>query len=149
MKAFRFRLRRLLDIRRVEEREAEAVARAAAAKLAELDLAHESLRREREGLRADYAAAAGRPADLRLALEHEARLDEALRRIEKSRDDARRAATEAEAEARRRRGARRALEELENRARETWSEDARRAETALMDEIAAGRRRAGLAGRGE
>lgn len=142
-KTFRFRLKRLLDLRRLEEREAEGLALAAARRAADLEESCLSLSLERERLARELPQAAVRSADrqveIRLLIEHGVRLDESLRRLSAERDVARKEALQAEAERARRRSARRALEELETRAKDQWGEELRRLETIEIDEIAATR----------
>lgn len=142
-KTFRFRLKRLLDLRRLEEREAEGLALAAARRAADLEESCLSLSLERERLARELPQAAVRNADrqveIRLLIEHGVRLDESLRRLSAERDVARKEALQAEAERARRRSARRALEELETRAKDQWGEELRRLETIEIDEIAATR----------
>ncbi len=142
-KTFRFRLKRLLDLRRLEEREAEGLALAAARRAADLEESCQSLSLERERLARELPQAAVRSGDrqgeIRLLIEHGVRLDESLRRMSAERDLARKEALQAEAERARRRSARRALEELETRAKDQWGEELRRLETIEIDEIAATR----------
>jgi flagellar biosynthesis chaperone FliJ len=142
-KTFRFRLQRLLELRRLEEREAESVALAAAARATAAEEACAALRRDRERTARELPETAtrpdARPGDTALLLAHAVRLDEALKRLEAERDQLRKAAAEAEAERARRRAARRALEELETKAREQWAAEVRRLEIAEIDEIAATR----------
>ncbi len=142
-KTFRFRLKRLLDLRRLEEREAEGLAIAAASRAADLEETCAVLMTERERLSRDLPNAAARNVDrqdeIRLLIEHSVRLDESLRRLSAERDLARTAAAMAEAERARRRSARRALEELETRSSDQWNEELRRLETIEIDEIAATR----------
>jgi flagellar export protein FliJ len=143
IKAFRFRLDRLLSVRRVEEREAEGRARDAAHGLRRAEEECDALRDARTEALAEVtssaAKAGARPDGPRLALEFAARLDDAFKRSEGAREIARRKAAEAEASWRRARTARRALEEIEQRAREEWRARAARDEAAFLDEVAAGR----------
>jgi flagellar biosynthesis chaperone FliJ len=144
-KAFRFKLGRLLALRRVEERQAASASRAATERLCALDEACESLRGEREALfRAlpeAVVATSEAPEGPRLILDQGRRLDGVLKRFCDEREVARRAATQAETEVARRRSARRALEELERIKKTEWAADLRRREAEEMDEIA-GRRAA-------
>lgn len=142
-KAFRFRLERLLSLRRLEEREAEAAAREAALRLGRAEEACDALRSARAEawgwIARGGVEATARPDGPRLMLEHGARLDGLLERREAERDAARKAAVAADEARRRARVARKALDEIEARAKSAWRAEAARDEAAFMDEVAAGR----------
>jgi flagellar export protein FliJ len=143
MKAFRFRLKRLLDVRRVEENQSAARLRQTTARLRELDARIASAQREHaEVFRdlADHLGAGGLPPEAPLhAATHAGRIDRAIRQAERERADAEKLVRQAEQELRRRKTARRALEELETRELGGWKDDLRRSENAFLDEVASTR----------
>jgi flagellar biosynthesis chaperone FliJ len=70
------------------------------------------------------------------AATHAARIERAIREAERERLEAVQNCRVAEQELRRRRTARRALEELESREVTAWKDELRRDENALLDEVA-------------
>ncbi len=143
MQRFRFRLGRLLDIRRLEEDQAVAVLREASLKLGGLEERLAAIEAEHRGIFRALAAALAKggldPAAPMQAALHGARLERLIRETERERADAQVAVRAAQAELQRRRSARKAFEELETRARRDWTEEARREENAFIDEVAGAR----------
>ena len=138
MKAFRFRMQRLLDVRRVEEEQALGAVRAAVQALSDVEAELDHLRGELAAVWRDLALQLGRggaapnaPAHAAL---HAARIDRATHDARRRRDDVRRVLAAAEDDARRRRAARRALEELAERARSVWQSESRREEAFRRNE---------------
>ena len=140
MKAFRFRLKRLLDVRRIEESQSAARLRQTTARLHDIDARIASARRDHAGVFRDLAdhldQGALPPQAPANAATHASRLERAIRQAERERADAERLVRQAEQDLRRRTTARRALEALESRALETWKDEARRDENAFLDEVA-------------
>src|SRR5262245_20216056 len=143
MKAFRFRLKKILDVRRIEEDQSTLRLKQAAATLREIDARIELCRRDHADIYRELALAlgAGRLAPLApaQAATHASRLERAIREAGRERGDAEKLLRQAEQDLRRRRTARRALEELESREAGAWKDEARREENAFLDEVASTR----------
>jgi flagellar export protein FliJ len=140
MKRFRFRLEKILGVRRVEEDQAVFRLRQAAARLQEIDARIQVARQDHAEVFRELAEAlrrgALRPGAPVEAAAHASRLERGIREAERERVEALQSLKQAELELRRRRTARRALEELESRAASSWKDDVRREENAFLDEVA-------------
>jgi flagellar export protein FliJ len=140
MKAFRFRLKRLLDVRRIEEDQSALRLRQTTARLREIDARIENARRDHAEVYRELAVTLGTgslaPEAPMQAATHALRIERAIREAERERCDAEKLARQAEQDLRRRKTARRALEELESREIGAWKDDVRRAENAFLDEVA-------------
>ena len=143
MKAFRFRLKRLLDVRRVEENQSAVRLRQTTARLRDLDARIASARRDQADVFRDLSenlSAGGLPAEAPVqAATHASRIDRSIRQAERERADAEQLMRQAQQDLRRRKTARRAIEELQSRELGTWREDVRRSENAFLDEVASTR----------
>src|SRR5262245_55393217 len=132
MKAFRFRLKKILDVRRIEEDQSALRLKQVTANLREIDARIELCRRDHAEVYRGLAPAPGCGRLPRLApvqaATHATRLERAIREAERQRADAEKLVRQAEQDLRRRRTARRALEELESREIDAWKEEARREE---------------------
>jgi flagellar FliJ protein len=140
VKIFRFRLKKILDVRRLEEDQATLRLKQTTSRLKEIDALIEGARRDHAELYRELAVALGggalppeAPAQAAL---HATRIERAIREAERERTDAVQSVRSAEQDLRRRTTARKALEELETRAVTGWKEDLRRAENAFLDEVA-------------
>jgi flagellar export protein FliJ len=140
MKAFRFRLKKILDVRRVEEDQSALRLKQATARLREIDALIDLARRDHAEVYRELAVALASgalpPEAPALAATHAARIERAIREAERGRGDAEKLVRQAEIDLRRRRTARRAIEELESRELGAWKEDARREENTFLDEVA-------------
>jgi flagellar export protein FliJ len=140
MKAFRFRLKKILDVRRIEEDQAALRLKQATAALREIDARIESGRRDHAEVYRELALTLGLgalpPEAPAQAAMHAARLERAIREAERERVDAEKQVRQAEQDLRRRRAARRALEELQSREVGAWKDEVRREENAFLDEVA-------------
>jgi flagellar export protein FliJ len=140
VKIFRFRLKKILDVRRIEEDQAALRLKQSSSRLREIDNRIETARRDhaevyRELSQALAGGALGPEAPVQAAT-HASRIERAIREAERERLEAMQNLRSAEQDLRRRRTARRALEELESRALTGWKDEARRAENAFLDEVA-------------
>jgi flagellar export protein FliJ len=146
MKAFRFRLKRLLDVRRLEEQQSTTRLRQTTARLKEAEARIATARRDQAAVFQDLSdglARGGLAADAPAqAATHATRLDRAIREAERERTDAESLVRQAQQDLRRRTTARRAIEELQSREAGAWKDETRRAENAFLDEVAS-RRHAG------
>lgn len=143
MKAFRFRLKKILDVRRIEEDQSAMRLKQTTARLREVDARIELARRDHAEVYRELAVSLGAgslaPEAPAQAATHASRLERAIREAERERVDAEKLVRQAEQDLRRRRTARRALEELESREVGAWKEEARREENAFLDEVAMSR----------
>jgi flagellar protein FliJ len=143
MKAFRFRLKKILDVRRIEEDQAALRLKQATARLREIDARIEVSRQDHAEVYRELAAALAAGALFGEApvhaATHAARIERAIREAERERADSEKFVRQAESDLKRRRTARRALEELESREVAAWRHEARREELAFLDEVASTR----------
>ena len=140
MKRFRFRLKRLQELRTLEEERAEAALRQARARVAGAEDVvhglHNDVTEVFSGLTRALASGRVAPEEPARVTAHAARIELALAVAQRDLELARRLASEAAADLQKRRSERKALDELERRARETWHVDAVREENAFFDEVA-------------
>ena len=140
VKIFRFRLKKILDVRRIEEDQAALRLKQTTSRLREIDSRIEHARRDHADVYRELstALAGGRlgPEAPVQAATHATRIERAIREAERERIEAVQSVRHAEQDLRRRRTARRALEELESRAITSWKDEGRRAENAFLDEVA-------------
>jgi flagellar export protein FliJ len=143
MKAFRFRLKKILSVRRLEEEQSILRLKQATVRLREIDARIELGRRDHAEIYRELAAAlacGGLPAEApALAATHASRIDRMIREAERERIDAEKLVRQAEQDLRRRRTARRAIEELESREVAAWKSGLLREENAFLDEVASTR----------
>jgi flagellar export protein FliJ len=143
MKAFRFRLKKILDVRRIEEDQSTLRLKQVTSALREIDARIDLCRRDHAEVYRELALAlcSGKlpPMAPVQAATHATRLERAIREAERQRVDAEKLVRTAEQDLRRRRTARRALEELQSRETDAWKEEARREENAFLDEVASTR----------
>jgi flagellar protein FliJ len=140
MKRFRFRLKKILDVRRIEEDQAALRLKQATARLREIDARLEGARRDHAEVYRELAQAlvkgALAPEAPSQAATHAIRIERAIREAEREKAEAAQQVRVAEQDLRRRRTARRALEELEAREVLAWKDEVRRDENATLDEVA-------------
>jgi flagellar export protein FliJ len=140
MKRFRFRLKKILDVRRIEEDQAALRLKQTTSRLQEIDARIENARRDHAEVYRELALALTRgslhPDAPVAAATHAMRLERAIREAEREKAEAVQQVRFAEQELRRRRTARRALEELETREASSWKDEVRRVENAVLDEVA-------------
>lgn len=140
MKRFRFRLKKILDVRRIEEDQAALRLKQTTARLREVEARIEGARRDhaevyRELANAIASGALAPEAPIQAAT-HATRLERAIREAEREKAEIAQQIRLAEQDLRRRRTARRALEELETREVTAWKDEVRRDENAILDEVA-------------
>ncbi len=140
MKRFRFRLKRLLDVRRIEEDQAALALRRAMQTLGAIEERIMGLRAEHQTLYRDLGVLLARgttdpAAPVQTGL-HAGRIERLVRAAERERDDAAQAVRTAQQELQKRKAARRAFEQLEEKERAAWAEESRREENAFLDEVA-------------
>jgi flagellar export protein FliJ len=140
MKRFRFRLKKILDVRRIEEDQAALRLKQTTARLREVDARIEGARRDHAEVYRELANAietgALAPEAPMQAATHATRLERVIREAEREKAEVAQQVRLAEQELRRRRTARRALEELETREVTAWKDEVRRDENAVLDEVA-------------
>lgn len=140
MKIFRFRLKKILDVRKAEEDQSALRLKQTSTRLKEIDARIECARRDHSEVFRELSAAIGSgalPPDGPIqAANHATRIERTIREAERERTEAVQLVRQAEQDLKRRRTARRALEELETREIGTWKEEVRRSENAFLDEVA-------------